>query len=392
MAALFEYPDPSLGLGRDDDTAQGEPGAGSVLFSESAFRRLFESAPFGMALRQAEGARYAGVNQVFAKILARSRETISGRTAGDFLHPDDMVNDSVLFGRLLRGEIDGHRIQRRYLRPDGEVRWVSATLTALSETMVLEMAEDVTEVRRSREAIREREAALAHATRLATLGEMAAGIAHEVNQPLAAIVNYANGSLRRLSGATPEIEPVLQALGNISRQAMRASEIVRRLKRLSRREDGDRDDADLNSITRSVIALLEAELLDEHIQISLELAEEIPPVRVDLVQIEQVALNLLRNAMEALKDCSGPRWITITTAVDAENVRLSVADNGIGLEYTLMEKVFDAFFTTKKSGLGMGLSISRTIVEKHRGRLWAEPGSPQGAVFHLSLPIFGDAR
>ncbi len=386
-------------MGRSSDapaSARETEGHGAVLgnvepgFSDGAsFHRVFESAPFGMALRGATGD-YREVNDVYAQIFGRSAAEISGCPGSAFLHPDDSVSDKVIFQKLVTGQVDGFRIQRRVLRPGGEIRWVSVTLTALAGIPVLEMVEDVTEVRRSREEIREREAALTHATRLATLGEMAAGIAHEVNQPLAAIVNYANGSLRRLASAEADLESVKQAIGYIAREAMRASEIVRRLKRLSRREDGERERVDLNAALRATTDLLETEFGDLRIELCFDLAAEIPDVLIDPVQIEQVVLNLLRNAIEALRVWDGSRRITLSTAIDGEQVCISVADTGPGLEPLLVDKVFDAFFTTKRTGLGMGLSISRTIVENHRGRLWVQPNSPTGAVFCLALPIFGE--
>jgi signal transduction histidine kinase len=220
------------------------------------------------------------------------------------------------------------------------------------------------------------------------MGEVATGMAHELNQPLSAIVNYANGCTRRMQSGAGQTEELLGALGQITVQAQRASEIIRRLRALVGKQPPIRADADLNHLVREVCSFVEFETGKLGLQIELDLAPEPIPVHVDLVQIEQVLLNLVRNGLDALEEAPGAeRRLTIRTRVDpGGEARVSVEDNGPGVAPERLARLFDPFFTTKEGGMGMGLPISQTIVENHDGRIWAESEPGRGTVFHLALP------
>ena len=366
----------------------------AVSQAEKQFQRVFAEAPIGMALFDSN-YRFVRVNRAMAQMLDTTEEALVGASCDTVIQPDEAAGQRLLAERLLEREVQGYKVQRRYPAGDRPERFANVTVTRIDTedggVLGLEMIEDITEARTAKEQTRVHEAELAHATRLAMLGEMVAGIAHEVNQPLAAIVNYANGSTRRLQSGDVQDTRVLQdALSRIAAEAMRASEIVRRLKSLARKESVQRERQPLGEIAQSTLRLAESEVGAKDVAITLDLAREIPPVLVDSIQIEQIVLNLVRNACEAMLEQSEPRRVTIRTFREGdESVAISVADTGPGLSPTLLNRVFDAFFTTKRSGLGMGLSISRSIAESHHGRLWAEENHPRGTVFTLALPIFG---
>ena len=249
-------------------------------------------------------------------------------------------------------------------------------------------ARDITAVRRAEQESRQHQAELVHVSRLSTLGEVATGMAHELNQPLSAIVNYANGCTRRMQSGVGETADLLGALAQITSQAKRASEIIRRLRALVGKQPPIRADLDLNHLVREVCSFVEFETAKLGVQIELDLAPEGIPVHVDLVQIEQVLLNLLRNGLDALEETpEASRRLIIHTQVQGDLALVSVQDTGPGVGRERLAKLFDPFFTTKEGGMGMGLPISQTILENHDGSIRAESEPGQGTVFHVALPL-----
>ena len=250
-------------------------------------------------------------------------------------------------------------------------------------------ASDISEQRRAERIARQHEAELAHMMRLSTMGEMASTLAHELNQPLAAIVNYAGGSMRRIeSGAEGNGTDLKGVLARIAVQAKRASKIIAHVGHFTRKTSPVASVADINDIIRRVSDLARAESGDREVAVRLELDEALPKVHVNAIQIEQVILNLLRNGMEASKGTrKSTREIVIESRANGPGtIEIAVTDRGRGLPEGSVDRIFDPFFTTKRDGMGMGLSISRTIVESHGGRLWAEPGPTSGATFQFTLP------
>ena len=235
---------------------------------------------------------------------------------------------------------------------------------------------------------RQHQAGLAHATRLSTLGGMAAGLAHEINQPLTAIVTHASSSARGIRSGEMSAAALLDAVDLIADEALRAGDILRRIREFVRHGDASRSRADLNALVREALHFAEGEARELGITLRLDLAPGPLEVDVDRMQLEQVILNLVRNGFEAMSDNNGTaRELSIETG-DAEEgaVQLVVRDTGLGVSHAVSARLFEPFFTTKSDGLGLGLPVSRTIVEEHGGRLWASQNPPRGAAFHVALP------
>jgi len=243
------------------------------------------------------------------------------------------------------------------------------------------------ERKRAEGAVRQAEAELAHVTRVTTLGELAASIAHEVNQPLAAIVADGTASLNWLRAEPPDLDRVRDALDAIVTDGYRAAEVIQRVRQLATKTAPQNDRLDVNDLVRDVVPLVRSELSRYDVAFAAELASPLPPVLGDRIQLQQVMLNLVMNAIDAMAAVADrPRELVIRSQPDRAHVEIAVHDTGVGIDPDHLDRLFDAFFTTKRDGLGMGLSISRSIVEAHSGRLWATPNEPHGAIFHVSLP------
>jgi C4-dicarboxylate-specific signal transduction histidine kinase len=252
--------------------------------------------------------------------------------------------------------------------------------------------QDVTEAKSAEEALNRARSELAHVTRVTTLSTLTASIAHEVNQPLSGIITNAGTCLRMLDADPPNVDAARETAKRTIRDGHRASEVMTRLRALFSKREFALEPLNLNDAIQEVIALSRGECQRNRIMIQLELAEDLPNVSGDRVQLQQVILNLLRNALDAMVDVHDrQRQLLIRTERDGgDRVRVTVRDAGVGIGAQTMDKLFDAFYTTKNDGMGIGLSISRSIIERHRGRLWAEPNDGPGATFRLSIPCTGE--
>ena len=246
---------------------------------------------------------------------------------------------------------------------------------------------DITERKRADEALHKTQAELAHVTRVATLGELTASIAHEVNQPLAAIVTNGNACLRWLAGDSPNLDEARETARRIIRDGNRAGDVIGRIRTLLRKTGTEKELLDMNQVIREVVALAEDEVRRNEVALRTELTGDLPPILGDRVELEQVVLNLIMNAIEAMSAIGDrPRDLVIRTQRgEVDQVRVTVQDSGIGLDPQSMGRIFDAFYTTKSQGMGMGLAISRSIVENHGGQLWAVPNEGPGATFQFTL-------
>lgn len=265
------------------------------------------------------------------------------------------------------------------------------------DELEMRVQERTEELRQANETLRERGEALqevqtelAHVTRVMTLGELTASIAHEVNQPLAAIVTNGNATLRWL--AQPNLDEARQAVQRIIKDSYRASDVISRVRTLVRKAPPRHDWVDLNEIIVEVFALAENEARRNRVSLKQELPDDLPRVMGDRVQLQQVILNLVMNGMESImKHKNGARELSVVSSNhESDTVLVAVRDTGEGLDSASLDRIFDAFFSTKPGGMGMGLAISRTIIESHGGHLWADANSPQGAVFQFTLPIGGE--
>jgi C4-dicarboxylate-specific signal transduction histidine kinase len=254
---------------------------------------------------------------------------------------------------------------------------------------------DVTERKRAeeeRERLRQAHADLARVNRVTTMGELTASLAHEVNQPIAAAVTNANTCLRWLTRDHPDVEEARAAASRIVKDSTRAAEIISRIRLQFKKGTLKREFVDVNEVVREMIAFLEAEATRYNIFVRTELAADLPQIMGDRVQLQQVTMNLILNSIDAMKDVDGTREIAIKSKREGnEQLEISVSDTGIGLPPRQADQIFNPFFTTKPHGTGMGLRISRSIIESHGGRLWAADNSPRGATFQFTLPIKAEA-
>jgi len=253
---------------------------------------------------------------------------------------------------------------------------------------VLATVTDITERKRTEESLRQSQAELAHVTRVTTLGELTASIAHEINQPLAAIVADANASLNWLRATDPDLDMVRDALAAVVSDGHRAGDVIQRIRQLATKTDPQRARVAVNDVIRDMLPLVRTELRGHGVALRLDLGPALPPVLGDRVQLQQVLINLVMNGIEAMACVADrPRELVIRSAPhEGDQVLVAVEDAGVGIDPDSVNQLFSAFFTTKPGGMGMGLSISRSIVEAHGGRLWATPNPTHGATFHFALP------
>jgi C4-dicarboxylate-specific signal transduction histidine kinase len=239
----------------------------------------------------------------------------------------------------------------------------------------------------------EARAQLAHFARVTTLGELTLSIAHEVNQPLTAVVTSGNACLRWLEAQPPNLDKAKQAMSRIVEDAGRASEIIRRVRGLARQTPTRKEPLDVNETIMEILALMKSELDKSDISLRTELGHHLPPVVGDKIQLQQVLLNLIINAAEAMREVKdGPRDLVVGTALGGtDGVTVTVRDTGVGLDQRQLDAMFEPFFTTRRDGMGMGLTISRSIIENHGGRIWASPNRPRGAMLQFTLPLGGEA-
>jgi NO-binding membrane sensor protein with MHYT domain len=259
------------------------------------------------------------------------------------------------------------------------------TFVILASALIASLSEQ----KRAEEALREAQADLAHVTRVTTLGEIAASIAHEVNQPLAAVVANAEACLRWLDRGTPDLDAARRSVEWIIDDANRASEVIRRVRALANKSDVEKAPLDINDVVKEVIALVQGELVSHRVSLRMEFANALPVVPADRVELQQVVINLVMNGIEAMQSVTDrPRELLIRSLQDeTQQVLVSVTDCGVGISAENADRLFNAFFTTKTNGMGMGLSICRSIIEAHGGRLWASANLPHGATFQFTLPV-----
>jgi PAS domain S-box-containing protein len=328
-------------------------------------------------------------NRGAEQLYGYSREEAIGRHSHELLqtvHPlptpvfeASLERDGEWKGELTHTARDGRKIlvESRHVlirEPDGR-------------RLVLETNRDITEQKRAEGALRQAQADLAHASRVTTMGELTASLAHEVNQPIAAAITDANTCLRWLARDHPNLEEGRAAASRVVKDATRAADIISRIRLLFKKGTPEREFVDVNDVIQEMLVLLNSEATRYFISVRTELGTDLPQVKADRVQLQQVMMNLIMNSIDAMKDGDGTRDLAIQSQrTENEQLMVSVSDTGVGLPQQHSDRMFDAFFTTKLHGTGMGLAISRSIIESHGGRLWAADNSPCGASFYFTLP------
>ena len=366
---------------------------------ETKIRRLVEVDIIGIFTWDLEG-QIIEANDAFLHIVGYDREDLaSGRLRWTDLTPAEWLDRDIrqfVPELKLRGSLQP--FEKEYFRKDGTRVPVLIGTSAFDKecNQGVSFALDLTErkradaeVRESERRYRELQMELAHANRVATMGQLSASIAHEINQPIAAVIANANAGLRWLGARRPDLDEVQQALSRIVRDGNRAGEVIGRVRALVKKVPPRRDRLDVNEAIREVIPLIQAELQRHRVGLQTRLADDLPLVPGDRVQLQQVIVNLIVNAFEAMTGVSdGSRELTIASGAAASNdVFVEVQDTGPGLDPANLDRLFQSFYTTKPDGMGMGLAISRSIVEAHGGRLSATPNEPRGAVFRFTLPV-----
>jgi PAS domain S-box-containing protein len=421
-----------IGIARD---ISPQKRAAEVL-SESAerFRTLAANSPTGIYEADVRG-QFIYFNNRCCELFEMSREQLQRDRGWNVIHPDDVARVAEGWQRFQSNDEKYLSVEFRLLFPQLRIKHVVATSLPLFDASgvktgyignLVEVTEqrqaqlelqranqeleirvqqrtsellfaneklrqEMTERLRTEERLREQQAQLAHAMRVRTLGEMAAGLAHEVNQPLAAISHYVHGTLLRLEANLLTLPEVGSTLEFIARESERAADVIRRTKRFASTQPPSRSPLNLHVLIHESLEMLAPKIREHQIQVELQFAEALPEATGDELQVQQVIVNLLHNAIEAASDTAfSHKSVRLSTTFDEKWVEFEVNDSGPGLKSGQPERIFEPFQTTKSDGLGLGLSISRTIIEAHGGRLWTVVPCEQGATFRFSLPLWKD--
>jgi C4-dicarboxylate-specific signal transduction histidine kinase len=315
----------------------------------------------------------------------------------EYVHPEDVPGYEQVLQRAI-SEKSNFNHSFRLVLADGSLKYCQVLgrphVNERGELEYVGTVIDVTERRQAEEALQNAQTELARAARLTSMGELAASIAHEINQPLAAVVSNADAALRWLAKDVPDLPRSRESVARIIRDANRASDVIKRVRALLTKDEPEYAALDINEAIQEVLALLRGTLRGQEISLKTELFPGLPPVRGDRIQLQQVVMNLVLNGVEAMASVTDrPREIVVKTqAAGAGGILVPVEDSGPGLDPATTERIFDPFYTTKPGGMGIGLSISRTIVEAHGGRIWASPRAPHGTIIQFSLPMSGGKR
>lgn len=354
--------------------------------------RAVEQSPAIVMVTNAEG-EIEYVNPRFVDVTGYTGEEVIGKSPSLLRSPElNEDDDDAIWTKAQEGHRWSGKLRNR--RKSGELFWVSASVSPIKNstgdiTHFIGLQEDITERIAAEEEAREHQQQMMRYMRIAAMGEMAAALAHELNQPIAAVVNYCNGSLRRLAVDRWDADEIAGAIREAHAEAQRAKSIIQHVARFVRKAPQQRLVQSANALIASVVALVQRELERLNIKLKLDLCDDLPLVSVNIVEIEQLLLNLLRNSMESIACLDeGQQSLRLATATfNVGNIVISVADSGKGFDPETVERAFDPFFTTKPQGMGMGLAICRNIAEAHGGRIWADSCCEGGAMVRFTLPV-----
>jgi len=361
--------------------------------SESRYLDLYNNAPDMFVSVDVATQRVIECNETLLAMTGFSKSEVIDRHVFDLYAPECLEKARRAFGRFLaEGRVQDLELKLR--RADGGVVDVSLNVSAIRDEdgrLLYSRAvlRDISAKKEAEKRIRSQENELAHVARLSMMGELATGLAHEINQPLAAIAAYAEGAAMRIRGDKIDGERLVQVVERISADAHRAGEVVRRLRRFVHKREPDRSQIDVNELVADVVQFVATDVRRRDVTIGFDLEKDLPPLMCDSIAIQQVLLNLILNGCDAMeKNSPAERQLFVRTfSGDERTVEVAIEDRGLGFSEQQAEQVFEAFFTSKEDGLGMGLAISRSIIESHGGRIWATSNTGLGATFHFSLPV-----
>ena len=356
--------------------------------SEERWRRLFETSSAGMAVATLD-SKYIATNPTLQRMLGYTDEELRQTSAIELSHPEDRARAAKAVEEFVSGTRQEYHVEKRFLKKDGTPVWVNLTVTLISSAPAFLQAIyiDIGDRKKAEEALRQSQAELARVARLTTIGEFGASIAHEMNQPLAAIVASGNACRRWLSSGQ-NLGRAKESLDRIIADANRASEVIKRVRALTKKNPQEHAQLYINEVIEEVLGFIKGELQARQILVHKTLAKGLPSINGDRVQLQQVLLNLMINGIEAMTLVTDrARQLTVASYLsDSRELVVIIEDTGAGLDPKDAPRIFDAFFTTKSDGMGMGLSISTSIIEAHGGRLWVSPVVPHGTAFHFAIP------
>jgi PAS domain S-box-containing protein len=394
-AAMFEG-NGNEGVAFVVDLSEQKSAEEALRVSEERWSKLAENSSAGIALIASDGT-FIAANQALQKMLGYTEAELQGRIVSEITDEEVFAVPEAHVQEGYEGQRRVYRAEKRYLRKDGRIMWADVSLVFVpasgsNSAFFSAVIVDVTERKRAEEALLKAQVELAHATRVMTMGEIASSIAHEINQPLGAIVNYGNACLRLLKSGRANLTEMAGALSAIVNDAERASAIIARIRALSKKTPPEMALLQVGDLVTDILPLVRHQLTGRRIVLKTALPGELSPILGDRIQLQQVLLNLVVNGIEAMsKVPEDQRQLVIEAqshiSEDKAFVLITVTDSGIGLKAEDLPRVFETFYTTKAAGMGMGLAISRSIVEAHGGRLWATPNGDLGATFRLMLPV-----
>ncbi|WP_298868782.1 PAS domain S-box protein [uncultured Gimesia sp.] len=358
--------------------------------TEDELNTIFEMSLDLICVADIETATFVKVNPSFLRLHGYSENEVLGRTFLDFIHPDDVAPTILVIEEELKLGNKVLRFENRYRTKEGEYRFLDWSFNPnLDSGLAYSIAHDITERRNEEAQAWKQHNELAHMSRISTMGEMATGIAHELNQPLMAIAAYSFAANRLVEQAKISPLEIQEILSKLEDQAIRAGDIVRRLRNFVKKTESLRKSIDLNMLIQDVAIFVEPDRRQSETKLTFRFIKPAPRVLVDEIQIQQVLVNLIRNAIDAMQELpTSLREVTVSTHIlQDKHAEVTVSDSGIGLSHEEFEQVFNAFFSTKPEGMGMGLPISRSIVEAHGGKLFAERNHVSGMAFKFTLPL-----
>jgi PAS domain S-box-containing protein len=364
----------------------------SLKESEERWRSVFEMSTVGVALAD-HNFRFQATNGAFQTMFGRTDEELRGRTPLDLVADQEREALTLLYERVQEGKQQSYETVREYRHKDGTPIWLHVYVSKIRGSgakppLFLATTIDITERKRAEAASRDALSELARVARLTTMGEMTASIAHEINQPLGSIVNDGSAGLRWLANAPPDIEAARTCFRRIVKDGHRAGQVISGIRAMLKKTSDAKEVLDINELAREVLMFARGEIENQKIEVETELKENLSEVLVDRIQLQQVVLNLVMNGIDTLAAVRDRARVLKLRSEQTglTSVTLTVEDTGAGVDSSIIGRIFEAFFTTKQHGMGLGLSICRSIVVAHGGQLSVSPGHPHGSAFHIELP------